>query len=251
MFNRNAGITKHLGDVENQVSVHSFFDDGSSRHRTQLVARLGSPNNLDRYTIKNIDETGRDVVVTVSKINNKGSPWTAKVDVCPKPVNVLRARRWRVYAAKSWTKSGNLWDVSDLSFYSSGDCRESSRLTPRTSSAFSSGTAGAGYGAHHAIDNNARTTWGGRPNDEGEFFVGVDFRSSVTVKCIKMNQKQGDSLLVQSQDTGCWNNVSGQKFLKQGDNTISFAARRRLLAPPANVTTTHAYDAHEDNDHES
>ena len=96
--------------------------------------------------------------------------------------------QWRI-----WTTPQHIpdvdwaWDVQELEFYDNIGCT-GTKISTNTGTPIDSGNAGSGWAAINAFSGGA---WGGRPNQNGVFYVGMDFQEVVTVKCINIQNTNG------------------------------------------------------------
>jgi len=90
----------------------------------------------------------------------------------------MKAKKWRLYTTS--TQSYGIWDVDEVQFYSDWQCLSFIQGgTP-----IDSGNAGSGWEARRAFGDGL--IWGGRADSTGTFWIGLDFGSDKTVKCIKL-----------------------------------------------------------------
>ena len=133
-------------------------------------------------------------------------------------------RAWRVMTIESLTNTGWHWDVNSLRFYSSEDC--SSELIGTTAGTpIESGNAGDGWGPENAFGGSWK--WGGRSSELGQYYLGYEFTTDVTPRCIILDQTEeagAKEVRVQTREAGesIWKNVRIKKNLQAGENTIPF-----------------------------
>lgn len=269
---RSQGSAFSSGTAGHGYGAHHAFDGNSKtvwggRPNAQGVFNLGIDFNAETEQVRciRVVQSGDNQVSIQNRQNPAIDCWenarssvvrlregtnTISLTNCQKPASIFQAREWRVYAPRPWIRGGEVWDISEVAFYSSDNCAENSRLDTSRARAVSSGIAGFGYGAHHAFDRNSGTIWGGRGNREGHFFVGLDFLSPVTVKCVKVTQTgNAINFNVQARQRptsgNCWENVKTVTNPRQGQSTVRLDTSRRFLraAPPANNNAT-SIDVH-------
>ena len=119
------------------------------------------------------------------------------------------SKGWRLWADKSHTTSGWAWDISFIQFYNSVDC--SGNAIANDGTPIHSGSYDLqGWGPQNAFTNSG--AWGGRTDQNGEFFIGMRFSSTKDIKCIKFKHsgdKLANEVRVQAQNdsTGEWENA--------------------------------------------
>ena len=122
---------------------------------------------------------------------------------------IISSLGWRIWATDYQTIQSWVWDVKELEFYDNESC-SGAKIDTSTGNPINSGNAGSGWGPQNAFDGGA-SVWGGRPNADNLFWLGMEFTSPVSVKCVRV-QNSGDkgttSLRVQALDsnTGRWQN---------------------------------------------
>ena len=131
---------------------------------------------------------------------------------------------WRIYLARGDTSTNvGFLDIQELEFYVTEDCT-GPNIDP-------DGT-GIGSGNHPccqiggAFDGNTGKGqfWGGRPNSNGKFWLGMEFEETHDVKCVKLFQWHNhyvESLIVQRLVGGFWLDVGSGAGLEKGENVIS------------------------------
>jgi len=90
-------------------------------------------------------------------------------------------KKLRIWAKASFTVSGWVWDVKDLNLYSDWDCK-GTKFDDGT--AIDSGNAGSGWGPERAFDQSISSAWGGRSDDDDNFWIGMEFDTLKNIKCI-------------------------------------------------------------------
>jgi hypothetical protein len=135
----------------------------------------------------------------------------------------LPATEWRLFTLASFTRSGWVWDVTEITFFSSNTCSPSTIIGTNDGAAFDSGNAGEGWIPENAFDGGD-STWGGRANERNQFWIGWNFSSNVTVRCVVLNQQANlaNNLWVQAKQQGSfeWKNVAFISDLVEGENSI-------------------------------
>jgi hypothetical protein len=129
---------------------------------------------------------------------------------------------WRIIVPLAHTAPGTFYlDVTELEFYSLEDCSNSSRIS--TKGGFPFDSANYGDGPEKAF--NMSGLWRGKMDSRNLFYLGMDFKKSVTVSCIIYRQPSimANEIRVQTKSNGeAWKNVWIQKFL-QNTTVIPFA----------------------------
>jgi len=122
--------------------------------------------------------------------------------------------KWRLWAKD---KPYPIWDVYEVSFYSSRDC---------TGQKHTHGTAIASrsHGCCHennAFDSNENSSWGGRPNDDAfgsQLWIGKEFDKQVQIRCVKFvqtrNSHGADEVVVQAWNGNMYENVASKTNLE-------------------------------------
>jgi len=121
---------------------------------------------------------------------------------------IKSSKKWRIWTPDFHTESGWAWDVYDLKFYSNIDC---TGTVFNDGTAIDSGNAGGGWGPNSAFDSSNGSGWGGRPDDNNLFWIGMTFQNSKEVKCVSVldSDKVATKLRVQAWEssTSTWQNV--------------------------------------------
>jgi len=135
---------------------------------------------------------------------------------------------WRIWTIpdhipeSSWS-----WDVSEIEFYGNVDC--TGDAIPNSGSPVDSGNAGGGWGADQAFGGG--WLWGGRPDEDGVYWIGMEYENPVSVKCVRVLNSGGPAaaeLRVQAlvPNSGGWENAwiaTGLDTSPNVWNTISMA----------------------------
>ena len=104
------------------------------------------------------------------------------------------SKGWRIFTRDL----AGVWDVAELEFYASADCSGDKMPnddgTPISSGYNLSGTGQEGNSPMQAFGPSE--IWGGRPDNDGDFWLGKSFSSPVSVKCVKV---QNDNNWAKSQ----------------------------------------------------
>merc|ERR1719506_860173 len=119
-------------------------------------------------------------------------------------------------------------DLSGLEFYTESDCTEDSFIDPSTGTAIESGSVyndpTGDWSAYNMFNNGG--LWGGRTDENGDFYIGLTFSEDKDVKCIKMTQPSegaiANEITIQSRATedSAWSDVTFASDLTTGTNTI-------------------------------
>jgi hypothetical protein len=96
--------------------------------------------------------------------------------------NITESNSWRLWAHSSHTTAGWAWDIKEIKFYSSSTCSGSPIVNDGT--AFDSGNANSSWGPGNAFQSSG--TWGGRPDVNDHFYVGMTFSSIKEVRCVEI-----------------------------------------------------------------
>merc|ERR1712156_73758 len=124
---------------------------------------------------------------------------------------ITSATGWRVWAPDYDTYLGWVWDVNEIQFYDNLDCT-GSMIDISGGTPIDSNNAGPGWGPQNAFDDNLNNVWGGRPDSDGIYFIGMDFgSSSKQVKCLKLyrlsDTKYAVNVRIQAFVDGTWKNA--------------------------------------------
>lgn len=116
------------------------------------------------------------------------------------------SKKWRIWAPKAHSLNGWSWAVTNLSFYSDLQCQN---IISPTGVAIDSGNAGFSYLPINAFTSSG--TWGGRVDNDDAFWIGMEFNSFKSVKCVTMTSKTNHvtEIRVQSyiESEGKWENA--------------------------------------------
>jgi hypothetical protein len=117
--------------------------------------------------------------------------------------SIATATGWRLWTTRDFTLRGWTWDVKIIRFYASADCSAESEVDTSPGTAIDSGNAGNGWGPFNAFDS---WTWGGRSDDQGIFWIGMDFAdANVSVRCVVFGQDTNNAateLRVEAKQSG-------------------------------------------------
>lgn len=136
---------------------------------------------------------------------------------------IEKSNKWRIWAAKDHLATPSVWDVSDLEFYINTDCtgNKLNSGTPISSGHYDD----PGFSPVKAFDNNGYTIWGGRPDPQGQFWIGMEFDALKNVKCVKFQDTkhithQANEVRVQAWNrcSDSWQNVMIVKDLSQSSD---------------------------------
>jgi hypothetical protein len=137
--------------------------------------------------------------------------------------SIATATGWRLWTPEDFTLRGWTWDIRRIRFYASADCSAESEVDTSSGTAIDSGNAGNSWVPSNAFGGG---TWGGRRDDQGIFWIGMDFAdASVSVRCVvfdQVTQSAATELRVQAKQSGeeVWRNVWIAKDLVGGENEI-------------------------------
>jgi hypothetical protein len=122
------------------------------------------------------------------------------------------------------------WAVTQLSFFSSSDCRKSSKLdTNKAVSAIASSYFNEDskeWVPYNAFNSDPDTSWSNQDaEDDGGWIIGWDFGQDVTVLCVVLDQRDKkyivNSVILEARDAeGMWKPVMIAPQLKVGENMI-------------------------------
>ena len=122
-------------------------------------------------------------------------------------VEITSSTAWRIFSPSSDLNSGWNWDIPELKLFDNLECSgspvDTSQGTP-----IDSAHAGGGWVPGNAFDNSNWSAWGGRPDSNDNFWLGIEFNSKVEVRCIKLYQgtpAYSDKIRIQAKDDeGIW-----------------------------------------------
>jgi len=134
---------------------------------------------------------------------------------------ISESTKWRIWAPEHHTLKGWVWDVKDLEFYSDLDCTDT-KFNDGTP--IDSGNAGQYWGPERALDDDDGSAWGGRKDQFGLFWIGMDFNTLRGVRCVSFldsPDKGVKELRVQAWEssTSTWHNVKIVKDHQSGVRT--------------------------------
>lgn len=137
--------------------------------------------------------------------------------------SITTAAAWRIWTPSLLIDDGWRWDVNEIRFHSFLDCSPESLVDTSMGTAIDSANAGEGYTPENAFGLDG--SWGGRSDDKGVFWLGMDFGSVVTVKCLIVDQPTdvgAVELTVQARQAGsaAWRNVWVVSDLVGGENEL-------------------------------
>ena len=106
---------------------------------------------------------------------------------------ITRATAWRILTTGEYTTKSWGWDVRQLIFYDNLGC-EGSPIDVSQATLIDSGSATNGYGPDKVFNDDTSSSitnmWAGRRDNDGLFWIGLDFRSiTVKVRCLKLHQR--------------------------------------------------------------
>lgn len=93
------------------------------------------------------------------------------------------ATGWRIFAAKENTGKGWHLDIDLIEFYPSLNC--TGPIIEPVGDAIDSGNAGSSYIPENGFSSWG--TWGGRHDDDGNFWLGMIFEQAIAVRCLFIN----------------------------------------------------------------
>jgi len=137
---------------------------------------------------------------------------------------ITKAFDWRILTHKSRANSGWAIDIAELNFYSETSCDENSKVIPN-GIAIDSGNAGRGWQPEKAFDKSG--SWGGRSDDNDEFWIGMVFDEMTTVRCMGVIQSSTSHFAtewtVQANVKGSWQEVWVKKDIGPSNNPIQIS----------------------------
>ena len=90
---------------------------------------------------------------------------------------------WRIWTTPEHIPDSTwLWDVSEIEFYDNVGC--TGDAIPNSGSPIDSGNAGDAWGPEQAFGGGG--TWGGRQDEDGAYWIGMQFENSIAVKCVRV-----------------------------------------------------------------
>ena len=135
---------------------------------------------------------------------------------------ITSANGWRIWTPDFDTFSGWVLDVPELEFYDNLSC-DGSPLDTSGVTYVESGNAGGGWGPSNAFDGFTGSAWGGRPDADDTFYVGVDFGSAREVRCVKLYTPYHHAINVRVQafKDGVWKNAWIEENLSSVDGDVN------------------------------
>jgi len=114
------------------------------------------------------------------------SPVNFPINSPTKPSDPNSSISWRIWSHPNdlVVNGGWAWDVAEIEFYSDVDCSAGNMVPNNLANPIESGNAGFGWEASNAF--GGAWSWGGRPDDDGMFWIGMMYDEPVTVKCIRV-----------------------------------------------------------------
>lgn len=149
---------------------------------------------------------------------------------------ISSSKRWRIWAPEFHTLNGWSWDVERLEFYEDEEC-QGSIINHNEGQMIDSGNAGAGWGPSNAFDADGGV-WGGRFDDYGTIWLGLELPSLTVVSCVKITNSFGDGrkgvteIRVQAyiENKSKWKNVMIKKNIDTSAGAVSVI--HLVPAPP-------------------
>ncbi|GFH49319.1 hypothetical protein CTEN210_05795 [Chaetoceros tenuissimus] len=144
---------------------------------------------------------------------------------------------WRLWSKPSELVKGSdvqshAWDVSYIQFFPTTDC--SGTPIPNAGTAIHSGSYDMAnsinfdkFGPHNAFSPSNGPFWGGRPDVNDEFYIGMTFYTKHEVQCVKLDHPWSDNRVntvwVQAFNTitNTWDTTYSKTNLVQTGNLIS------------------------------
>lgn len=125
------------------------------------------------------------------------------------------------------------WDVSILAFYGNYDCMGSELNDGRP---IESGHYSSSHVPADAFDGNNSTLWGGDGDEDGLFWLGMEFNVDATINCVSILDISGrgvTELRVQAwqSSTATWQNALISKDLQSGQRkNITLSQRTNIIS---------------------
>lgn len=97
---------------------------------------------------------------------------------------------WRIKALGGTALGGRSWDVAELQFWTPEGALGAQRPVAISSGSVSDAAYGSvsGYEGDKAFDQNSASIWGGRPDEDGELWIGLQYVEPVQVTSVRMMQ---------------------------------------------------------------
>jgi hypothetical protein len=138
---------------------------------------------------------------------------------------IISATGWRVWAPEFDTYSGWALDIAEIEFYNNLHCSGASIDTSQGTAIDSGNAHPSAWGPQNAFDGREGSTWGGRSDENGIFYIGMDFGNNMKqVRCVKLHTRDSKHLLsarIQAYVDGNWKNAWIEDTLSSGISTIS------------------------------
>ena len=152
---------------------------------------------------------------------------------------ITEATGWRIWAPDYDTSAGWAWDVAELEFYDNFDCT-GTPIDSSEGSLIESGNAGGGWTAGNAFDGYTGSAWGGRPDSDGLFYLGLNFGQKLKqVLCVKLykRDKYVINVRVQAYKNGIWKNAWIENDLpSSGTFSIISMDHKTIPSPPPSIS---------------
>jgi len=131
---------------------------------------------------------------------------------------ITSSKKWRVWATKNHLDTENVWNVNDLAFYDNYNCT-GSKLND--GEPIESGHYPTSYVSANAFDGNTSTLWGGQEDEDGLFWLGMEYNILSQVSCVSIldvGNRGVTELRVQAwqNSTSTWHNTMITKSLQSG-----------------------------------
>jgi len=101
------------------------------------------------------------------------------------PDGFVMTQGWRIMTPKAEIPVA--WDVLELQFFEDVACNDD-LIDPTLGIPVDSGNAGLGHGPEFAFNGilNGNVVWGGREDEDNQFWLGLTFNQNITVRCVKL-----------------------------------------------------------------
>jgi len=164
-------------------SGHQFVAYDEAQTFRKVYTMTVDKGMTERHLIDGTARTCSDGPVIDATLEPSSNPSKAPNDYDTASIG------WRIYTTPQ-DLPGLEWDVQELEFYENLDC--TTKISTNTGQPIDSGNAGNNWTANSAFDGGA-WAWGGRQDRHGVFWIGMFFQEVVTVKCIRIQNHDGNA----------------------------------------------------------
>ena len=206
-------------------------------HGSQYMGSSGTCVNCPAGMVSNVSSTSITDCVACASIGGVSFPKSAEcqpgtlVDT-----TIHSAQGWRLWAASTDTEAGWIWQVYSIEFYSDVSCSADSKVDTSAGTAIDAADFGNGWYPKYAFGAGPCCfQWGGKPNANGELWIGMEFPSNVEVNCIVIDQYTGrgaTTVRVQAlRNSTDWETVWVAENMQDGINYLANNGNGTVFSP--------------------